>query len=157
MTEPHDPRDLVLSLTVAAPRQNIWRCWTEADLLKQWFTPRPWTVAAADLDLRPGGRCDITMRSPEGEEMPNRGVFLEIAAPERLVMTDAYLEGWVPAEKPSFMTAIVTLTDNGDGTTAYHAVARHWRPEDRDAHAAMGFDSGWTQAARQLEALAQSL
>ncbi len=156
MTVPQDPRDLALSLILAAPREKIWRCWTEAVLLKQWFTPHPWTVSAADLDVRPGGRCDITMRSPEGEEMSNRGVFLEISAPERLVMTDAYREGWIPAEKP-FMTAIITMRENGGGTTTYGAVARHWRPEDRDAHVAMGFESGWTQAARQLEALAQSL
>ena len=161
MTQPpaldgDDPRDLVLSLTLDAPRANIWRCWTEPNLLTQWFTPHPWSTAAADLDLRPGGRMNVTMRSPEGQDIPNQGVFLEVRALRRLVFTDAFAEGWRPAEKP-FMTAIIELGDAEACRTSYAARARHWSAEDRASHEGMGFHDGWTKAARQLETLAQTL
>lgn len=151
-----DPRDLILELTLDAPRANIWRCWTEPALFTQWFTPKPWSTASADLDPRTGGRMNVTMRSPDGEDMPNTGIFLEVVPNERIVTTDAYSEGWLPSEKP-FMTTIITLKDAGEGTTAYRAVARHWAEADKKSHEAMGFKDGWTAAARQLEALAKSL
>jgi uncharacterized protein YndB with AHSA1/START domain len=71
-----DSRELKLELTLDAPRAKIWRCWTESDLLKQWFTPKPWSTLYADLDVRPGGRMNVTMRSPEGEEILSTGVYL---------------------------------------------------------------------------------
>src|SRR3546814_7253425 len=72
-------RDFVLSMTLDAPRANVWRCWTEPDLLKQWFAPAPWTTPEAEMDVRPGGASRIVMRSPEGQDMPCRGVYLEVA------------------------------------------------------------------------------
>ncbi len=156
MTPETDPRDLSLELVLNAPRRAIWRCWTEAPLLTQWFTPAPWTTPEADLDPRPGGRMNTLFRGPDGAEMRNRGVFLELTPHERLVFTDAFSEGWLPAAEP-FMTGIIVLKDAGPGKTAYSALARHWTDASRDAHVAMGFEAGWTQAARQLEALAQSL
>ena len=157
-TNPEFPteRELVLSLTLDAPREKIWRCWTEAELLKQWFAPLPWTTPQAELDVRPGGSSLIVMRSPEGEDMPNPGVYLEIVPSEKLVITDAYTSAWEPSEKP-FMTLILTLTEVGPGKTQYVARVRHWSVEDREQHENMGFHEGWTQCARQLETLAQQL
>jgi uncharacterized protein YndB with AHSA1/START domain len=149
-------RELVLTLTLNAPRAAIWRCWTEPDLLKQWFCPRPWTVPEAEMDVRPGGVFRTVMRGPEGEAMNNPGVYLDVVPQERLVFTDAFTSGWEPSEKP-FMTAIVTFEDEDGGKTRYTARARHWSAEDKAAHETMGFHDGWTQAARQLEALAKSL
>lgn len=152
-----DSRELKLELTLDAPRAKIWRCWTESDLLKQWFTAETLEHGPyADLDVRPGGRMNVTMRSPEGEEIPSTGVYLEIVPRERLVTTDAYSAGWLPSEKP-FMTSIITLADAGPEKTAYRAVVRHWRTQDREVHEKMGFHDGWTAAARQLEALAKTL
>jgi uncharacterized protein YndB with AHSA1/START domain len=149
-------RELVLTLTLDAPRAAVWRCWTEPDLLKQWFCPKPWTVAEAEIDVRPGGICRVVMRSPEGQDMDNPGVYLEVVPNEKLVFTDAYTPDWQPSDKP-FMTAIVTFADADGGRTRYTARARHWSAADKDAHETMGFHDGWTQCARQLEALAKSL
>lgn len=154
--DPDDDRDLVLSLDLAAPRAAVWRCWTEADLLKRWFAPAPWTTPEAELDVRPGGRQRIVMRSPEGEDMPMSGVYLEVVPEQRLVATDAYSEAWVPSAKP-FMTVVITLADGPHGGTAYSARVRHWTAEDQGRHAAMGFRDGWTRCARQLEAVANAL
>jgi uncharacterized protein YndB with AHSA1/START domain len=95
------------------------------------------------------------MRSPEGEDHPYQGVYLEVVKNERIVTTDAYKEAWVPSDKP-FMTLIVTLEEEG-GKTRYTARVRHWTVADREAHEKMGFHEGWGLCADQLAAVAATL
>jgi uncharacterized protein YndB with AHSA1/START domain len=144
-------RDLVLTRIIDAPREKVFRAWTDPELLKQWFAPLPYTTPVAELDVRPGGSNLIVMRSPDGQDMPNRGVYLEVVENERLVVTDAYSRAWEPSEKP-FMTVILTF-ENVGGKTKYTALVRHWTVADREAHEKMGFHKGWGQCADQLEAL----
>lgn len=153
---PAAERELTLERRLDAPVAAVWRCWTEPALLTRWFTPAPWVTVSAEVDLRPGGRFASVMRSPEGEEFPNEGVFLEVVPGRRLVFTDAYAAGWIPSAKP-FFTGIIELTDDGAGGTAYRAQGRHWTPEDKARHEEMGFHAGWNAAADQLEALAKTL
>ena len=67
---PNPALDLVLERTIAVAPDRVWAAWTEPELLMQWFTPAPWRTVAADLDVRPGGRCVTThvgceyMKSP---------------------------------------------------------------------------------------------
>lgn len=147
--------ELSISRLMAAPRMALYRCWTEPDLIKQWFTPRPWTTPVVEVDVRPGGASHMVFRGPEGQEFPNDGVYLEVVPGERLVFTDAYTSGWVPSAKP-FMTGIITFADEA-GATRYTAIARHWTADDKKQHEEMGFEEGWGMAADQLEALARSL
>lgn len=147
--------DLLITRLIPVNPATLYRCWTEAELLKQWFVPRPWTVARAELDVRPGGQCLVVMQDPEGQEFPNPGVYLEVVANRRLVFTDAYTAGWNPAAKP-FMTAIISFEPEA-GQTRYTACARHWSQEAREQHLAMGFESGWNTCADQLQALAATL
>lgn len=148
-------RDLVLERLIDAPPDRVFRAWTDPALLKQWFTPKPWTVASAELDVRPGGANVIVMRSPEGKEFPNRGVYLEVVKNQKLVITDAYTHAWQPSEKP-FMTAIITF-ENFGGKTKYTACVRHWNEADKKQHEEMGFHQGWGQATDQLIALMAGL
>lgn len=150
-----DDRDLVLTRFIDASPDALFRCWTEPALIEQWFVPKPWTIARADVDLRVGGANLIVMRSPDGEEMPNRGIYLEIVPGRKIVFTDAYIQAWTPSEKP-FMTGIITFEPE-DGGTRYTALVRHWTKTDRDAHEQMGFHEGWGQCADQLAALAATL
>jgi uncharacterized protein YndB with AHSA1/START domain len=145
-------RELVLTRLIAAPRAKLWRAWTEPELLKQWFASLPYTTPVAELDLRPGGRCLVVMRDPEGRDWPNPGVYLDVVENERLVFTDAFVSAWEPSAKP-FMTAIVTLADENGGTR-YTARVLHWTVADREEHERMGFHQGWGQCADQLAALA---
>ncbi|NND45773.1 MAG: SRPBCC family protein [Xanthomonadales bacterium] len=149
-------RDLVLERKLHAPRAALWRCWTEPELLEQWFCPKPWFASGIRMDLRPGGEFFTVINGPDGERYENPGVFLEIDQGERLVFTDAFTPGWRPNGKP-FMVAEVRFEDAGDGRTRYHARAMHWNEESRREHEAMGFHEGWGKAADQLEALARSL
>lgn len=151
-----ESHELVLERIMDVPRERLFRCWTKPELLVQWFCPKPWIVSHAEMDVRAGGSSLVVMRSPEGEEFSNPGVFLEVVPNERIVTTDAYTSAWVPSEKP-FMTAIVTFEDLGGGRTRYVARALHWSEEDRAAHEAMGFHDGWGKAADQLEELAKGL
>ncbi len=84
------------------------------------------------------------MRSPEGEDYPNVGVYLEVVPNERIVFTDAFTSAWVPSAKP-FMVGTIQLDDLGDGKTRYTATVLHWTAEDREAHEKMGFHEGWGQ------------
>ena len=93
------------------------------------------------------------MRSPEGNDFANRGVYLEVVKNERLVFTDAYTRAWEPSAKP-FMTVVLTFEDQG-GKTKYTARVRHWSAADREAHEKMGFHTGWAQCAEQLAALVE--
>lgn len=147
----------VLSLTRLIPvsRAKLYRCWTEPELLKQWFCPPPWGVSRAEMDVRSGGASVIVMRGPDGQEVPNHGVYLEVVPNERIVFTDAYVRPWVPSGKP-FMTATISFTDEA-GQTRYDARVAHWTAADCEAHEKMGFHVGWGIATDQLAALAQSL
>jgi uncharacterized protein YndB with AHSA1/START domain len=148
-------RELTLTRLIDAPRDTLFRAWTEPDLLKQWFTPRPWTTPVVETDVRPGGASYILMRGPDGNEFPNRGVYLEVVKDRKLVFTDAYTEAWQPSGKP-FMTAVLTFEDEG-GKTRYTARVHHWNEADRESHEKMGFHEGWGKATDQLEALVKTL
>lgn len=145
-------RELVLSRLIAAPREKLFRAWTEPKLMEQWFCPKPWYVSDVATDLRPGGASFMYINGPNGERFPNRGVYLDVVRNERIVFTDAYVDAWTPSEKP-FFTAIVTFEDEG-GKTRYTARALHWSAADRETHEKMGFHEGWGKAADQLAELA---
>jgi uncharacterized protein YndB with AHSA1/START domain len=150
-------RTLSITRRFKANRATIWRCWTQGDLLKQWFCPKPWTVSQADLDVRPGGASMIIMNGPNGEVVPNPGQYLAVTDGESLIFTDAYIGDWLPSEKPPFMTGYVKLSDLDDGGTAMEWGAKHWSEEAAEQHKAMGFEAGWNAAAYQLDALSQTL
>ncbi len=149
-------RDLVITRDISVPREKLFRCWTEPELMKQWFAPKPWTTPHAEVDVRPGGASLVVMRGPDGQEFPNPGVYLEVVPNERIVATDAYTRAWEPSDK-AFMTIILTFEDLGSGKTRYTAVARHWNVADREAHEKMGFHEGWGRCTDQLAELAATL
>ena len=152
---PANDRELVLTRLVDVPADKLYRCWTEPALLTQWFAPLPWTTPHAELDVRAGGANRITMRSPEGEDMPNEGIYLEVVPNEKLVITDAFRAGWMPTAA-AFMVIVLTFTPE-DGKTRYIARARHWTKEAAEQHEQMGFHTGWGICADQLVALAKTL
>jgi len=146
--------DLVLDRVVDVPLARVWDAWTKPELVVKWFTPAPWQTVACEIDLRPGGKFNTTMRSPEGQEFPNSGCYLEVVDQERLVFTDSLLPGFRPASTP-FMTAILELRPEGKGTR-YIATALHTDAETRAKHEEMGFVDGWAKALEQLVAMVKA-
>lgn len=152
---PNTDKELVLDRLIDAPRAKVYRCWTEPELIKQWFAPKPWTTPEVEIDLRPGGANSVTMADPEGNQYPNPGIFLEIVPEEKLVFTDAFTAGWQPTDK-AFFSCELTFADEG-GKTRQIARAKHWTVDDKQQHEQMGFHEGWGMCADQLEALAKTL
>ncbi|MGG1573514.1 SRPBCC family protein [Fictibacillus sp. NRS-1165] len=77
--------ELVSRRKFDAPRNLVYRAWTEPDLLAQWWGPNGFTNTFHTFDLRPGGVWEYTMHGPDGEDYPNRNVFQEIG-PECIVL-----------------------------------------------------------------------
>lgn len=155
-TSPASDRELVLTRVIDASPEALFRCWSEPELMKQWFAPKPFETPRVELDFRPGGGSLIVMKAPDGAEYPNPGCYLEIIPNRKIVSTDAYGADWTPSAKP-FMTLIITFEDLGNGQTKYVATARHWTVEDKDTHEKMGFHEGFGICADQLAALAATL
>ncbi len=104
----------------------MWEAWTKPEQLKQWYCPKPYPVSKCEIDLRPGGIFHTTIQSPEGEEYPCTGCYLDIVPVERLVWTLALLPGFRPAPRHEFATFIAILTLESQGTgTRYVATAMH--------------------------------
>lgn len=146
---PNPKTDLVLERLIDVPVELVWKAWTTPEHMKQWFVPRPWSVTKIELDLRPGGMCNFTMRSPEGQEFPNFGSYLEVVPNRRLVFTDMLQAGWRPSENP-FFVAVLDVEARGKDSTRYVATALHRDGEGRKKHEEMGFHEGWGTVATQM-------
>lgn len=146
---------LQLVREIDVPAEKLYKVWTTPERMGEWFCPKPWKVTEAKMDVRPGGSSYILMEGPDGEKIPNYGVYLEVVPNRKLVFTDAFTSAWVPSEKP-FMTATVEFEDLGNGRTKYIATAAHWTEEDKKAHEEMGFHEGWGIVADQLAEIART-
>lgn len=82
-------QELVIKRIFDAPRELVWDAWTEPEQIMRWWGPKGFSAPVAKIDLRVGGAYLNCMRSPEGKDFWSKGVFREIVAPERLVMTDS--------------------------------------------------------------------
>src|SRR5580692_235007 len=159
MTPKTDPkRDLVLERIVDVPPNLVWAAWTRPDYIKQWFTPVPWQTVDCKVDLRPGGIFRTVMRSPEGQEFPNNGCYLEVVENRKLIWTAALTEGYRPqtAPAPFLFTATILLEPHGTGTK-YTAIVIHGDEDSAKKHGDMGFHDGWGKALDQLVALAKTM
>src|SRR5262249_46898803 len=113
-----------------------------------------------EIDLRPGGIFHTVMRSPEGEDHPNFGCYLEVVPERKLVWTDALETNFRPSRHPAHLgfrfTAAILLNPQGD-STKYTAHVMHSDPESRDKHESMGFLDGWGTVLNQLVAYVKTL
>lgn len=157
-------KELILTREFAAPRELVWRAWTEAEHLAQWWGPRTFT-AEVTLDLRIGGRYQIIMRGPDGGANPLHGEFLEIVPPSRLSMTmdmsdepEAWFDAVFPDRDRSLgkpvlkLLQIVTFEALGDRT---RVTVRQQLDSDetRDAFLRVGAVEGWESSFEKLDEL----
>ena len=152
--------DLSITRTVDVPPELVWKAWTTPEYLKKWFTPAPWKTIHAEVDLKPGGKFHTLMESPEGQQFPNTGCYLEVVPNRKLVWTGALLPDYRPADLsagvPFVFTAVVELEPHGTGTK-YTATVMHSTAAGKATHEAMGFHAGWGKALDQLVALAKTM
>jgi uncharacterized protein YndB with AHSA1/START domain len=142
--------ELSISRLIAAPPEIVWDAMVNR--FAEWWCPAPWRAEIVRWDRRPGGRADSVMFGPDGETVPQNGIFLDWQEGRRFAMTDAINGDLEPAGP--FMIGIWEIEAEG-GQTRYTARARHWTEEAKAQHEAMGFEQGWTAAAAQLAGLCE--
>lgn len=148
---PDAPFELSTSTFIDASPEKVWD--VLANRMEEWWCPNPWRVEIVAQDRRAGGRCSMTMHGPDGETMPNEGIFLEWTEGKRFVTTDAVNAALEP--NGPFMIGFWEIEPEGDGTR-YTGRARHWTEEAMKQHEEMGFADGWATVAQQLKRLCES-
>jgi uncharacterized protein YndB with AHSA1/START domain len=145
-----DPRtDVTLTRIFDAPRDMVWKAWTDPTMLARWWGPKGFTNPVCEADVRVGGKILIHMQAPDGTVHPMTGTFDEIAEPECLVFRAVPVDRNGVALLESLTT--VTFHDLGDKTKVIvHASAAPLQPIGVDM--LKGMDMGWSQS---LERLAQ--
>ena len=147
----NEERELVLTRVFDAPRELVFKAWTDPKQVAQWWGPHGFTNPVCDLDVRPGGAIRIHMRGPDGTVYPMTGVYNEVVEPERLVFTSAALDA---DGNPMFeVLTTVTFAEQG-GKTKQIMRARVVKSTAEAAPYIKGMEAGWTQS---LERLAESL
>src|ERR1700687_5943436 len=108
---PHADLELVITRIFDAPRELVFKAWSEPDRAIRWWGPHGFTTAHCEMDVRPGGAYRVCVRSPEGTEHWQRGICREVVEPERLVFTFA----WEDAQgMPGHETVVsVTFAEHG--------------------------------------------
>lgn len=156
------PFEFTTSRVLDAPRDLVWKAWTDPERMKQWWGPKGFTVHHAAMDLRPGGAFHYGMKSPDGHDVWGKFIYREIVPPERLVcivhFSDA--KGGVTRHPMSPSWPLKTLS-----TTTFEAQGRktlltvRWVPfeatDEERATFEAGRDSmkqGWGGTIDQLEA-----
>ena len=141
--------DLVLTRVFDAPRELVFKVWTDTRHMAQWWGPNGFTNPVCELDVRPGGAIRIDMRAPNGVVYPMKGVFEEIVEPERLVFISSALD-----EKGNSMFDIlntVTFADQG-GKTSLTLQVRVIKATAIAPQYLKGMEMGWTQSLDRLGA-----
>jgi len=140
-------REIVLTRVFDAPRTLVFDAFTKPELIKRWFGPRGWSLVVCEVDLKVGGKWRFVLRGPDGNDMGMRGVYREIAAPDRSVHTESFDD--FPGE-----SLVTTLLVENRGKTTLTATVRYPSQEVRDAVITSGMEHG---AAESYDKLAEYL
>src|SRR6516162_8172147 len=143
-------REITITRVFDAPRALVFKAWTDASELAQWWGPKGFTNPVCELDVRVGGAIRIHMCSPDGSVYPMRGEFREIVPPERLVFTNIAVDA---ADKPIIEgLTTVTFTERG-GNTTMTLDTRGRAVVDYAVGYLRGMEMGWSGSIDKLETL----
>jgi uncharacterized protein YndB with AHSA1/START domain len=143
-------REFVITRIFDAPRSLVFKMWTDPTHMAQWWGPRGFTNPVCDMDARPGGAIRIVMRGPGGVDYPMTGVFHEIVAPERLVLTTAVDDA--DGNRVLEVHNTVTFAEHA-GKTTLTLRARIVKATAAAAGMLAGMEAGWGQSLERLAAL----
>jgi uncharacterized protein YndB with AHSA1/START domain len=147
VTTPTD-REIHVERVFDAPRDRVFAAFTDPELVPQWWGSRQAPAIVDEMDVRPGGRWRFVMRNPDGSETGFRGVYREVARPERLVQTFEWegMPGHVCVETTTF-------EDLGDGTTKIVSDTIFHTQEERDGMIESGMEGGMNESFERLDEL----
>jgi uncharacterized protein YndB with AHSA1/START domain len=164
-----DKKGITIERVFDAPREMIWRAWTEPEMVKRWWGPQGFTAPSIKIDLRVGGKYVFCMHGPKGSEFDkdlySAGVYKEIVPMEKLAVTDYFSDaegnkidpavyGMTP-DTPAEMDVVVKFEEAEGGKTKL--TIKYPRPESEEKFQAMltsGMVEGWNSS---LDKLAESL
>ena len=156
-------RDFVISRVFDAPRELVWKAFTEPARLKEWWGPKGFKVVVSNMDLRPGGIYHYGMQAPDGSPMWGKFVFREIVPPDRMVFINSFSDEAGGTTRhpghqawPLEMLSIFTFEEQLGGKTK---VTIRWSPHNATEAERKTFDTGhdsmrmgWSGSLEQLEA-----
>jgi uncharacterized protein YndB with AHSA1/START domain len=131
---------------IDAPREQVFRAWTEPEQIRSWWGPGDFTCPEAEVDLRPGGSYRLAMQPAAGDPFIVVGIYREIQSPARLTYTWRWETG--PAADGSESLVTVEFREHGDGT---EVVLTH--TEFPAAHGPAPYRMGWEGGLDKFQAL----
>ncbi len=145
-------QEIRINTTYNAPRELVFKAYTDPDLIPQWYGPRYLTTEIDKLEARAGGQWRFLNRDPEGNVYAFHGVYHDVVAPERIVQTFEYegMPGHVVLETAVF-------EDLGGGKTRVETQSIFQSIEDRDGMAASGMEVGINEGYERLNELLATL
>ena len=141
-------RQIVITRVFDAPRELVWKVWTQPEHVARWWGPRGFTTTVTEMDLRPGGKWRYVMHGPDGNDYPVHGVFREVVPMERIVTTDEFDDNWQPPQPVDLPKGIVATAvfESAGYRTKLTLTITHPTVEDRKKHEAMGVVGGWNSS-----------
>ena len=150
-----------ITRTFHAPRELVFRAWTQPEHLARWMSSAGMTQFSTSLDLRPGGVFHYGLRTPDGQQLWGKWVFREIEAPSRLVFVSSFSDAAggftrhpMAADWPLETLSTVTFTEQaGQTVLTLSAAPLNASESERQtfAGAVAGMDQGWGGTFAQLE------
>lgn len=144
-------REIIITTVYDAPRDRVWRAYTEPELIKQWWGPRYLTTNIDKMDVRQGGIWRFVQKDPQGNEYGFHGVFHELLRPERIVQT------WEWEGMPGHPHMEIAHFEEKGGKTIVNAIAVFETVEDRDGILASGMEKGVNEGAERLAELLERM
>lgn len=156
-------REFVISRVLDAPRDLVWKCFTDPEHMKQWWGPKGVKILKSEMDLRVGGTYHYGMQTTDGSVMWGKQVYREITPKDRLVFINSFSDenGGLSRHPmaptwPIEMMSIFTFEDQPGNKTKFTV---RWWPHNASDEERKTFDAGhasmnqgWSGTMEQLEA-----
>jgi uncharacterized protein YndB with AHSA1/START domain len=145
----NEAQELVLTRVFDAPRELVFKAWTDPRRMEKWWGPHRFTNPVCELDARVGGAIRIHMRAPNGVVYPMTGVYQEVVEPERLVFVSSAMD----ADGNPLFDILNTVTfEDQNGKTKQTLRARVIKITPQAPPYLAGMEQGWTQTLERLDA-----
>ena len=141
------PHALVIKRTFDAPRDLVWKVWSDPGQAKEWWGPNGFTLPFVEMDQRPGGKWRAQMRSPDGKDFWQHGVYREIVPPEKTVYTFIW-----DAEPDQEMLVTVLFVARGNKTEMTFSQEGFKSADEKSGH-----EDGWKQTFDRMSAYIKTL
>ena len=140
-------QEIIITSTIDAPRELVFRAYTDSDAIPQWWGPRNLTTVVDQMDVRPGGIWRFVHRDAEGNEYGFHGVYHDVVSPERIVSTFEF-EGM-----PGHVLLSTMTFEEQDGKTKLTDASIFQSVADRDGMLQSGMEGGASESMDRLEEL----